>query len=71
MHPERHELVGKMAEKAGRRGHELVGNAVRDQVLILDEFHLRHRRKHTLEDIFAELEAFARSAQRNSLREIR
>ena len=64
VHPENYGLVEKMAAKAGVPVKDLVGNASAIKSLSLEEFLSDTVGKHTLEDIFAELEKPSRDPRR-------
>ena len=64
VHPENYDLVGKMAGKAGVPIKDLVGNASAIKSLSPDEFLSDTVGKHTLEDIFAELEKPSRDPRK-------
>ena len=64
VHPENYGLVEKMAAKAGVPVKDLVGNASAIKSLSLEEFLSDTVGKHTLEDIFAELEKPSRDPRK-------
>ena len=64
VHPENYELVERMAAKAGVAVKDLVGNASAIKSLSPDEFLSDSVGKHTLEDIFAELEKPSRDPRK-------
>lgn len=64
VHPENYSLVEKMAEKAGVAVKDLVGNASAIKSLSPDEFLSDTVGKHTLEDIFSELEKPSRDPRK-------
>ena len=64
VHPENYGLVAKMAAKAGVPVKDLVGNASAIKSLSLEEFLSDTVGKHTLEDIFAELEKPSRDPRK-------
>ena len=64
VHPENYGLVEKMAAKAGVPVKDLVGNASAMKSLSLKEFLSDTVGKHTLEDIFAELEKPSRDPRK-------
>ena len=64
VHPENYGLVEKMAAKAGVPVKDLVGNASAIKSLSLKEFLSDTVGKHTLEDIFAELEKPSRDPRK-------
>lgn len=64
VHPENYGLVERMAEKAGVAVKDLVGNASAIKSLSLEEFLSDTVGKHTLEDIFSELEKPSRDPRK-------
>lgn len=64
VHPENYELVERMAEKAGVAVKDLVGNASAIKSLSPEEFLSDTVGKHTLEDIFSELEKPSRDPRK-------
>ena len=64
VHPENYELVERMAAKAGVAVKDLVGNASAIKSLSPDEFLSDTVGKHTLEDIFSELEKPSRDPRK-------
>lgn len=64
VHPENYGLVERMAEKAGVAVKDLVGNASAIKSLSQEEFLSDTVGKHTLEDIFAELEKPSRDPRK-------
>lgn len=64
VHPENYALVERMAEKAGVAVKDLVGNASAIKSLSPEEFLSDTVGKHTLEDIFAELEKPSRDPRK-------
>ncbi|MDR1760002.1 MAG: RNA-binding transcriptional accessory protein [Fibrobacter sp.] len=64
VHPENYELVERMAAKAGVEVKELVGNSSALKALNAEEFLSDTVGKHTLEDIFAELEKPSRDPRK-------
>ncbi len=64
VHPENYGLVERMAEKAGVAVKDLVGNASAIKSLSPEEFLSDTVGKHTLEDIFSELEKPSRDPRK-------
>lgn len=64
VHPENYALVERMAERAGVAVKDLVGNASAIKTLSPDEFLSDTVGKHTLEDIFSELEKPSRDPRK-------
>ncbi len=64
VHPENYGLVERMAEKAGVAVKDLVGNASAIKSLSPEEFLSDSVGKHTLEDIFSELEKPSRDPRK-------